>query len=113
MNKSLQLNRWAKEGQGIKRLIRAQAEDFKRRGLILEGGNLSRRLRMEYAYLNSKIYEGAAEIIGPRFAETFIEEIGGGVGYAKSAVEFLSEAAYKEYKTEIVCNIAKKLYLWE
>ena len=105
--------RWAKEPQSLKKLIRAVAEDYERRSVKLISGTPSRRMRMEYAYLNSKIYEGALEIVGPILADTFIREIGGGVGYAKSAVDCMSEATYKKCKGDITCNIAKKIYLWE
>ena len=111
--KSLIASRFAGEDKRLKNLIKALAEDYGRREAILLSGDISRRMRMEYAYLNSKILDGALEIADARLAPIFIKEIGEGVGYAKSEIDCMSEVTYKNYKTEISANIARKLYLWE
>ena len=105
--------RWQGEDPGLKKLIAAISYDYERRADLLATGTPSRRVRMELAYLNSKILDAAAEIVGTRLASTFIDELGGGIGYAKSAVDCMSEVTYKKYKAEVACNIARKLYLFE
>ena len=69
------------------------------------------RVKMEYEYLNSRIFDAAAEIVGVEFAEIFIDEIGNSTGYAKSEAAFYSEHRYKELKCSAADNIAKKLHL--
>ncbi len=57
------------------------------------------------------MYNAAAEIVGERYAELYIEEIGRKTGYAKSRDETVSETTYKTYKQLTKENIAKKLHL--
>lgn len=99
------------EKKSLDNLVRALAADYMRRQRIIREGQPARRVRMELLYLNSKIYESACEICAPTLADVFIKEIGEGVGYAKSSVECVSETTYKLYKSKIMGNIAKKLYL--
>ena len=97
--------------KSLKLLIRAQCLDYFRREEELEKADLPRRVRMEYAYLDSKIEEAVRSVVGDKLCLVFIEEIGEGVGYAKSKVYCYSERIYKEKKRECVRRIAKKLYL--
>ncbi len=92
-------------------LITALCLDYGRRQSLMERGEMSRRTDTEYRYYNFKMYDAAAEIVGERYAEQYIFEIGGAIGYAKSRIEGVSEAAYKQHKLLIKDNIAKKLHL--
>lgn len=97
----------------LKEVVRALCADFERRRECVENATVSRRVMMEYVFLNSKITDAAAEICGEALADTFINEIGNSVGYAKSNVCWLGELAYKNYKSDIVKNVAKKLHLYD
>ncbi len=92
-------------------LVRALCADYKRRESIILKREAERRVDNELRYLNFKLFDAAAEIVGEGRADLFIAEIGASIGYAKSRVEYLSEAMYKQYKTEVKRNIAKRLYL--
>jgi hypothetical protein len=92
-------------------IAKALCADYERRKNCVNDQTVSRRVRMEYVYLNNKLIEAAGEICGARFAEAFINEIGGGIGYAYSEVECMSETTYKNYKSSICDNIIRKLYL--
>ena len=85
--------------------------DFERRKNAIENKSFCRRTLMEYKYINERIYEAAAEIVGEADAELYINEIGGKIGYAKSDMPWLSEGSYKRNKNEVKRNIAKKLHL--
>ena len=85
------------------------AYDRRRRAGLREG--LSRRVLMEYEYLDILIREGADEIVGPSLGEIFIREIGSRIGYAKSSVDRYSESVYKQLKLCIKLNVARKLHL--
>ena len=100
-----------KEKKALDSLVRSLAADYKRRQRILREGSPAARVKMELVYLNSKIYDAAAEICGENLALAFIGEIGEGIGYASSSICCLGEWAYKTYKADIVRNIARKLYL--
>lgn len=98
----------------LDRLIVAICADYERRKAAIEEGSVSRRVKMEYQYMNSRVLDGAGEISGSALAETFIDEIGNGTGYAASKVcgmKDMCESTYKIYKSEIKGNIAKKLSL--
>jgi hypothetical protein len=101
----------SKKEKTLDSLVRALCADYARRRECVEKELIGRRVRMEYVYLNSKILEASAEICGPNLAEIFITEIGEAIGYAASSVDCLGESAYKQYKSEIVRNVAKKLHL--
>ena len=92
-------------------LVAALCADYERRAIALAGGALPHATEMEYKYLNYKIYDAAAETVGERLAETFIEEIGSHTGYAASSVDSLSETAYKTKKQRVKAAIARKLNL--
>ncbi len=95
----------------LSELVRAQCRDYFRRDNFIRNGGVSKRVHMEYVFLNSKLLEGAGEIVGGKFAEKFIKEIGECIGYANSELDFFGESTYKTYKAEVLRNIAKKLYL--
>ncbi|MBQ8720436.1 MAG: hypothetical protein IJY65_05325 [Clostridia bacterium] len=96
---------------GVETLVVALCLDYERREEAMRVGSVSHRTDMEYRYLNFKIYDAAAEIVGERDACLFINEIGRKVGYAQSEIGAMSEAAYKIRKREVKVNIAKKLHL--
>ena len=95
----------------IDALVTALCLDYKRREEAIYARSATKRTDTEYRYLNFKIYDAVAEISGERDAMTFISEIGNKTGYAKSALYYLSEATYKNYKMLIKENVAKKLHL--
>ena len=97
----------------LKELIRALCADYERRRACLEKESVSRRVRMEYAFINTKIADAAAEICGEALADVFIKEIGDGIGYAGSAVSWLAESTYKKYKSDVMRNVAAKLHLYD
>ncbi len=85
--------------------------DYARRKNAIEKRSAPHRTDTEYRYLNFKIYDAVAEIVGDGCAEMYIEEIGKKVGYAKSGDYMISEVTYKKYKRLAKENIAKKLHL--
>jgi hypothetical protein len=92
-------------------LVRALCADYKRREEIIIKREAERRIDNELRYLNFKIFDAAAEVVGERRADIFISEIGASVGYANSDVDCMSEGMYKSYKRHVKNNIAKRLYL--
>ena len=96
---------------GLDLLITALCLDYKRRKIAIESGVLSKRTDTEFRYYNFKMFDATAEIVGERFAEIYIEEIGKRIGFAKSNIDCVSEITYKNYKKMIKDNIAKKLHL--
>ena len=94
-------------------LIVALCLDYPRRKNAIKEGRLSRRTDVEFRYINSKMYDAAAEIVGEELAEVYIKEIGEKIGYAYSEVEDLSEVTYKINKRKVKEEIAKRLYLTE
>lgn len=92
-------------------VIVALCADYERRCALLETGSVSHRTEMEYRYLNFKVYNAAAEIVGELYAPEMIREIGARRGYAKSSIEHYSEKTYKVKKQQIKINIARKLHL--
>ena len=101
------------ENKIIDNVIVSLCADYERRKkyIIMRIG--SKRLRMEFLYINKRLLEGAGEICGAGLAEQFIKDIGANVGYAFSEISELGESTYKRYKIDIKRNIAKKLYLIE
>lgn len=92
-------------------VIVALCSDYPRRAEALAAGTGERLTLMEYKYLNYKMAEGAAEIVGERFAIPYITEIGRRIGYASSVADCISETTYKLKKLEVKLNIARKLHL--
>lgn len=95
----------------LERLVTAFCSDYERRRAAIADGSVGMRIEMEYKYLNYRIFEGAAEIVGRDFAELYIEEIGRNVGYANSRHPASGEACYKREKREVKISIARKLHL--
>ena len=95
----------------LDRLIVAFCADYSRRSCAVAENSVSMRTEMEYKYLNHRIFEGAAEIVGSRLAELFIDEIGRNVGYVNSAHPASCEASYKSEKRAVKLSIARKLHL--
>ena len=94
-------------------LIVALCFDYQRRKSEILKGRLSRRTDIEFRYINSKMYDAAAEIVGEELAELYIKEIGEKIGYAYSGVEDVSEVTYKINKRKVKEGIARRLYLAE
>lgn len=99
--------------KGLSSVIVALCADYARREAAILGGKISPRTKMEYKYINHNIYEGAAEIVGERFARLYIDEIGNKVGYAYTAHPAVSEVEYKLEKRAVRVNIARRLHLWD
>lgn len=100
-----------KRSKTLSALIKAFCLDYKPRSIHIMRKNVSRRVQMEYEYINGRIFDGAAEIVGVEHAEVFIEEIGNSIGYANSSIPYYSEKVYKQLKQEAADNIARKLHL--
>ena len=96
---------------GVELIVVAVCADYERREKEICQATASHRTDMEYRYLNFKIYDAAAEIVGEDEAVSFINEIGRKVGYAASSLAYMSEATYKIRKREVKVNIAKRLHL--
>lgn len=94
-------------------LIIALCADYQRRKEVIEKRCALRRTDTEFRYLNFKIYDATAEIVGERLAEIFIYEIGNRVGYAKSEIDSMSESTYKIYKKRVKDNLSVRLHLKE
>ena len=107
----------ATEGEALVKslssVIVALCADYGRRESAILSGEISPRTKMEYKYINHNIYEGAAEIVGERFARLYIDEIGYKVGYAYTAHPAVSETEYKLEKRAVRENIARRLHLWD
>ena len=95
----------------LEELIKALCLDYWRRDKIISSMCAERRVDNELRYLNFKIFDAVAEVVGEERASKFIEEIGSSVGYAKSGIEGISEGTYKRYKWLVKKNIARRLYL--
>ena len=91
-------------------LVVALCRDYPRRDMALKDGSVSRRTAMEYTYINLRVFDGAAEIVGAADALTYVREIGEKVGYAFTSLD-VSERTYKLMKAEVKRNIARKLHL--
>ena len=94
-------------------LAAALCADYFRRARAIEKGEAPLRVRMEYEYLNRRIYTAARELCeGEDDALGYIEEIGARRGYAKSRFT-VSEKTYKVKKREVKLNILRRLFLLE
>ncbi len=101
----------AKIAEGVDAIVVALCSDYERRRRAIEEHTVNNRTDAEYKYYNFKIFDAVAEVIGERYVNVFINEIGKKIGYAKSEINFMSEVTYKKYKYLIKENIAKKLHL--
>lgn len=97
--------------ESVDALVVALCRDYFRRKEAIEEKSVAKRTDTEFRYYNFKIFDAVSEIIGERYAETYIKEIGRKTGYAKTSLYFLSEVTYKTHKLLIKENIAKKLHL--
>ncbi len=97
--------------KSVDALVVALCADYRRRAALIADENTSSRVKVELRYINCKIAGAAGEIAPSRYVPIFIDEIGSRTGYAKSAVDGLSETAYKLQKLQIKRNIVKKLHL--
>lgn len=97
--------------EGVEEIIRALCADYTRRALTIECRSAPFNVIMEYRFLNYRIMNAAIEIAGPRDARCFIKDIGESTGYAESDLYLLSETSYKQRKSEVKYNIARRLSL--
>ncbi len=92
-------------------LASALCADYFRRERAIRAGDTPLRVRMEYEYLNRRIFTAARELCeGEEDALGYIEEIGAKRGYAKSRF-MVSEKTYKVKKRAVKLNILRRLYL--
>lgn len=98
------------DSESLDMLVIAFCKDYGRRKREIEAGRIRRRIIMEYEYLNARVSEAATEIVGD-IGETYINEIGNRIGYAKSVVPDISESEYKRNKIAVKLNVARKLHL--
>ena len=96
---------------GIDAIVVALCADYSRRQSAIECDSVGHKVLMEYKYLNYKMFDAAAEIVGTSSAHSFISEIGERRGYAKCDDPCVCERIYKERKKEVKINIARKLSL--
>lgn len=97
--------------EGLERIIKSLCADYTRRALVIECRNAPFNVIMEYRFLNYRIMNAAIEIAGPRDARGFIKDIGDEIGYAATDLWLLSENEYKQRKSQVKHNIAKRLSL--
>lgn len=97
--------------QSVDALASALCADYFRRERAIREAVEPLRVRMEYEYLNHRIYAAARELCErEEDAIGYIEEIGAKRGYAKSRFT-VSEKTYKIKKREVKLNILRRLYL--
>lgn len=97
--------------ESLDRVMEGLCLDYERREGAINNYCCTGRTSVEYKYYNYKMYEGAAEIVGFLYAKTMIHEIGHRIGYAKTAIDCMSESTYKQKKLEVKINMARKLHL--
>ena len=95
----------------ITNIVEALCAHFENREAAIRSRSVSPRVRMEYVYINSKMLDGASEVVGETYAKNFIIDIGRGVGYANTKIDAFAETSYKKSKQAIKRKIAEKLYL--
>ena len=97
--------------ESVDALASALCADYFRRERAIREGDAPLRVRMEYEYLNRRIYSAARELCDrEEDALGYIEEIGERRGYAKSRFT-VSEKTYKVKKRAVKLNILRRLYL--
>ena len=97
--------------QSADALAAALCADYFRRERAIQKGDAPLRVRMEFEYLNQRIFTAAREICErEEDALGYIEEIGERRGYAKSRFT-VSEKTYKVKKRAVKLNILRRLYL--
>ena len=97
--------------KSLDQLVIALCADYERRRQLIEAGEASYSVIMECRYLNYRLFDAAAQVVGEHIAERFILDIGYGIGYAKTELYHMSERTYKVNKLEIKESIAKRFLL--
>ncbi len=97
--------------EGVRDIVKALCADYERRRKVIKERSASPRVENEYRYYNTVILESVTEIVGKKYAEALISDIGSGGGYWQSCSDFLSESTYKRRKRAIINNIAFRLHL--
>lgn len=92
-------------------IVVALAAHFETREKAILKKSVTPRVRMEYIYVNSKMLDAAAEVVGMKYAKEFIMDVGQERGYAKSKIDAFSEACYKKSKQAVKRKIAERLHL--
>ena len=92
-------------------IVIALCADFFRRRTAIEEKSVSHRTDTEYRYLNFKIHDACAGVVGEELCDSFIRFIGGRIGYAKCDLDIMSEVTYKRYKHRATVAIALSLHL--
>ena len=92
-------------------IVVALCNHYDVRARAISEKSISPRVRMEYVYINSKMLDAAAEIVGAKYAKQFIIDIGRGIGYANTKADAFSETSYKKSKIEVKRRIAERLNL--
>lgn len=77
-------------------IVVALAAHYEARERAISDRSVSRRVRMEYVYINSRMLDAAAEIADIKYARAFICDIGRGIGYANTKIDAFSESTYKK-----------------
>lgn len=98
-------------GNMISDIVVALAAHFEARERAIAERSVTPRVRMEYVYINSKLLDAAAEVVGTRYARSFIMDIGREVGYVHTEIDAFSETYYKKSKQAIKKKIAERLHL--
>ena len=70
-----------------------------------------RRVDNELRYINFKMFDATAEIVGEGRAAEFIREIGQRIGFVNAGEHYMSKVTYKYYKALVKKNLVKRLYL--
>ena len=97
--------------KSVDMLVVAACADYFRRKEAIANKSVSRRTEIELRYLNYKVYDSCAEIVGEESCELFIKEIGERCGFAHSELaDYLSEGSYKRVKRSAKQNIARALH---
>jgi hypothetical protein len=92
-------------------VVVALCADYGRRKRAIEERGICRRTDTELRYLNARIYDAVAEVVGEPLAEQFIKDIGGRIGYANTKLDCMSEVTYKNMKKRARELIAVRLHL--
>lgn len=92
-------------------VVVALCADYTRRKHAIEEKRICRRTDTELRYLNAKIFDAVAEVVGEPLAEQFIKDIGCRIGYANTKLDCMSEVTYKNMKKQARELIAVRLHL--
>lgn len=95
--------------KGVEKMVIAICADYQRRAKVIKEGGASYRVLMEYKFLNYRVLDATAEIVGLPNAQSFIHDIGAQIGYGRTSLYHMSEVTYKSRKEEVKINIARRL----